>query len=199
MPTTLPSSITIEVHTGIVGGCRLLRAMFMSHSSASFWLLVSPEIRPSSSTPSSTTPPSRFNRADISLVTVVRMAVVPLELDPRVLLTGDEFEQSPFLFIGQNPYFRRRVSKASRPPSRISSTSSRTIRESIDPACPGATRARPPSASPAADSPRMSSASPRTGIFALCVEKMNCRRCFSSRMRGTTLSVMKRLSRSSSG
>ena len=34
-------------------------------------------------------------------------------------------------------------------------------------------------------------------MLALWVEKRNCRRCFSSRMRGTTPSVMKRLSRSS--
>ena len=60
-------------------------------------------------------------------------------------------------------------------------------------------RACPRSASPDAERPTISSASPRTGMFALWVEKMNCRRCFSSRMRGTTPSVMKRLSRSSSG
>ena len=47
----------------------------------------------------------------------------------------------------QNPYFKRRVSKASFPPSRICPTRSRTGFASIDPICSGAILARPSSIS----------------------------------------------------
>src|ERR1017187_4021619 len=63
--------------------------------------------------------------------------------------------------ILQNPYLERRISKASFPPSRISSTSSRTGFESIDPICSGAIFAWPSFPSPEAANPRISSASPK--------------------------------------
>ena len=92
-------------------------------------------------------PPARFENATNSLA---RSRVL------RSSLLNSTPEFSPFAMISSNsvrvvmrqkPYFERRISKAALPPSRISSTNSRTGLGSIEAICFGTIRAWPSLAS----------------------------------------------------
>ena len=179
--TSTPGCISLIVSkNGMMPGLILSRHVVITHSSSRS--RVSPTMRPSSSTPSTTIPPSRFENATSSRASswfckTSRLNSTP-ELSPLATISRSSVRVVMVRTRTWSGASRRRpchLPEFPRPdPARHGSR--------WRPCARAQSSLGPSSASPNAASPRINSASPSTGMFALCVEKTNWRRRFSRRI-----------------